>query len=123
MLIRGLKVGDIPQLQELCVKYANAGFDLPKNNVFADALVEHNGKIVAYGIVKILAEAILIMDQSLSVKERVEALTLLVQEAVKETAKKDILELQAVCQPEFSKVMVKHYGFQKLLGDTLVLDI
>lgn len=124
MLIRGLKSSDVPQLRELCDKYSHAGFDLPaKNNIFADAVIEHNDKVVAYGMLKYLAEAILILDHSLSAKTRGEALTLLIQEAVKETHKKSLLELQAVCEPKFANIMIKHYGFQKLVGETLILDI
>ncbi len=124
MIIRGVKTDDVLQLRALCDKYSHAGFDLPaKNNIFADAVVEHEGKIVAYGIVKLLAEAILIMDHSVSTKERAEALTLLIQEAVKETSKKNLLELQAVCEPKFASVMKKHYGFQQVVGELLTLDI
>lgn len=124
MEIRGPKASDIPQLRELCDKYSHAGFDLPsKHNIFADAIVEHNGRILAYGIVKMIAEAILIMDHALPVKERGDAITLLIQEAVRQTSKKQLLELQAVCEPKFAGVMKKHYGFQQVTGELLVLDI
>lgn len=124
MLIRGIRNTDVPELRELCDKYSHAGFDLPKqNNIFADAVIEHEGKVVAFGVLKLIAEAILVIDHSLSTKIRGEALTLLIQEAVKEASKKKLLEVQAVCEPKFASVMKKHYGFQKLVGETLILDL
>lgn len=124
MLIRGIRGSDVPELRELCNKYSHAGFDLPKkNNIFADAVIEHDGKVVAYGILKLIAEAILVLDHSLPTKIRGEALTLLIQEAVKEASKKKLLEVQAVCEPKFANVIKKHYGFQKLVGETLILDL
>jgi hypothetical protein len=65
----------------------------------------------------------MVLDHSVGVKERGEALTLLIQEAVKEASKKGLLEVQAVCEPKFAGVMKRHYGFQKLQGEVLILDI
>lgn len=124
MIIRNVKGRDVDRIQDLCRKYRNSGFELPEpRNIFADAVVEHEGIVIAYGVLKMLAEAVLILDHSLSPKDRGEALTLLIQEAVKESSKKGLLEVQAVCEPKFAKVMKKHYGFQKLDGETIVLDI
>jgi N-acetylglutamate synthase-like GNAT family acetyltransferase len=124
MIIRNIRNADVPQVRKLCEEYRKTGFSMPEpGSIFADALIEHDGKVLGYGVLKHLAEAIMVLDHSVGVKERGEALTLLIQEAVKEASKKGLLEVQAVCEPKFAGVMKRHYGFQKLQGEVLILDI
>jgi hypothetical protein len=54
-------------------------------------------------------------------KVKVQALTLLIQEAVRAAKEKNIEEIQAICEPKFSAVMKKQFGFEQLEGETLVL--
>lgn len=122
--VRGPRASDVLDIRALRQRYHNDGFEFPAGNqIFADAVVEADGKIVAYGVLKVLAEAILIMDHSMPQKVKVQALKELIQAAVQACSERDIKELQAVCQPEFSAVMKKQFGFQKLQGETIVLDI
>lgn len=124
ILVRGPRASDVEAIRALRKKYHDDGFDFPAGDqIFTDQVVEVDGKIVAYGVLKILAEAILIMDHSMPQKVKVQALTLLIQEAVKQAHIKKIREVQAVCEPRFSALMKKQFGFQQLQGETIVLDI
>lgn len=122
LILRGPRIGDMVDIRELRKKFHNDGFEFPDGTqIVADAVVEAEGKVIAYGVLKVLTEAILILDHSMPQKVKVQALTLLIQEAVRAAKEKNIEEIQAICEPKFSAVMKKQFGFEQLEGETLVL--
>lgn len=74
---------------------------------------DDDGGLVAYGQVKLFAEAIMILDKDASRKNKVEALKLLLLEAFRGTDQAGLQEVYCFCKdPEFATLLAKHFSFE-----------
>lgn len=89
-----------------------------------DATVENNGNIVAYGIVKNLAEAIVLVDLEKPKLTRMKAIRELMKVAMFGAARKGIPQLHCfVSDRALADLLIKHYGFVESKDIVLVKNI
>ena len=63
MIIRPVRNGDLKQIDEIYLKHHKDKIQLPDlENQITSAVVENQGRVVGFGIVKIFAEAIMLLD-------------------------------------------------------------
>jgi hypothetical protein len=90
-----------------------------------DAVVEDsNGKVIAYGQVKLFAEAMLFLDKDASRRDRVQALKLLMLEAFRGTQQAGIEEMYCfIKDPDFATLIERHFGFSVVdKGELLIRE-
>jgi len=122
MIIRSVTPEDYKKVAEIHDKYWKGHLEIPSQaGRITEIIVEDdNGEYVTYAMMKLWAEIMMIMDQSQSQKNKIEALKLLAQ-AIEMTARKNNLTEYHVFtnNQSYADILMKHFGFQHM--DTLVL--
>lgn len=114
--LRSVTQSDILDIDRLWQANWRGVYSMPnRNNAIVDAVVEGESGLVAYGQVKLFAEAMLFLDPTKPKRERVRALQLLMTEAFRGTRKAGIEELYAFIEdPNFASLIANRYGFKVL---------
>src|SRR5215468_5646736 len=92
-------------------------------NVVDNAIIEEDGEVIAYGVIKLYAEGVLILNRSLPKRERAEAVILMLSKALK-VAKKSGLEQLYVTSTDdgYTEVLKNRFGFKEVPGKTLFVE-
>lgn len=115
--LRRFRDSDVLEIDRIWQAHHSDDFSVPdRRNAVIDAVVEgENGEVIAYGQVKLFAEAIFILDKSASPKDKARALKLLMSEAFRGTYSAGIRDLYAFIQdPDFERLIEKHFDFEVL---------
>lgn len=101
----------------------SSDFSVPdRENRVVDAVVVDDDKVIAYGQVKIFAEAMLILDLSASRRQKIEAVKLLMAEAFRGCEQAGIKQVYAfIKDPDFATLIAKHFGFEPVEKGELLL--
>jgi len=87
-------------------------------------VIEDRGKLVGFGHIKQTAESIMVIDQSLSLRDKVEIIRLILDKQLEGMIVKDISECHAFAQnPKFAEILVKHFNYQRTVGESVVIKI
>jgi hypothetical protein len=125
--IRRYQDSDLEEVNELWVKHHSHAFSLPPlspNIVTCVALDEATGKIIAFGVVKVYAEAVMVMNHDERPRTLVRAFRELMSVAIMGCQKFGITQLHAVAQdPNFADVLRRQYNFEDVLGDHLKMEV
>lgn len=99
-------------------------FNRPRLTNCADAaVVENNGKIIAFGALELIAEATMILDNAIPKKLQVQALSELIKTADVQARIKGFSDVYASPDSnKFSAVLQKHFGF-KPCSPFLILNL
>lgn len=112
MILRRPVVEDIDQVE----KFAKE--DLPSRFIEA-AVVEVNDGIIAFGCIRSNIEAILYPTGN--VRQKVQALKMLLEKAEEDTLKYDYNYLDVLARDEaFAQILIKHFGFERVPGVPLI---
>jgi hypothetical protein len=123
--LRGLTQRDFQPVDSLWKKHHAENFGLPssKHNV-TSAVVENDGKVVGFGLVKVLAEAIMVLDLDVSVPDRLTAMQMLMDEAIRACKDYGIEQLHVFVKDErLSRLLQNKYAFSKVSDEVLVLGV
>lgn len=117
MRIRPWERGDIDAIDHIWQKHHSDSFSVPdRRNCITDSVVEMESRIVAYGQVKLFAEAMFILDKDASHREKVTALKFLMAQAFVGTHKAGINQIYAfISDPDFALLIEKHFGFTRVI--------
>lgn len=114
MILRRFVDSDIPAIDEIWKKHHSRDFSVPdRKSYLIDACVEdEDGKLIAYGQVKLFAEAMFILDLDASLRKKIEALKLLMAEAFRGLNQSGLNQMYAfIRDPDFERLITKHFGF------------
>jgi hypothetical protein len=117
----------IKQIDEIWKRCHSDAFSVPnRRNRVIDAVVEsEDGKVAAYGQVKLMAEAMFIVDSELTTTAKTLALVLLMQRAFQGINKARLDQMYAfIRDPDFSLLIQKHFGFHSIIepGELLIWE-
>lgn len=118
MNIRRPVSSDIGDIQDIAACY-----DSPLVSTFetAGVVTDNEGKVKAFGVVRTLLEAVLYCDGSK--QEKAIALKKLMQLAIDDAKRMEQDQLYVFADNEFSKVLIKHFGFRRATEQPLILDL
>jgi hypothetical protein len=115
MRLRPFRESDIERIDEIWRKHHANDFSVPNRKCsIIDAVIEDDdGNIVAYGQVKMFAEAVLILDKDARPRHKVEALKLLIVEGIRGTERVGLEDMYLFARdPSFASVVAKHFSFE-----------
>lgn len=122
MRIRSVLPEDTEAVERIFTQHHKDSFGIPKK-CFLDAIVSEEDKVIAYGAVTLLAEAVMVLDLDASLKEKDWALRQLIWQAIQGVSGK-MDGLHAFVQdPKFAELLKKHFGFRTCKGEALYLEI
>jgi len=115
MKIRPFVETDTEVIDEIWKKHHANDFSVPnRNNMVIEAVAENDaGQVVAYGQVRMFAEAMFILDKDAPKRDKVEALKGLMLEALMGTNMMGLEDLYCfIKDPEFATLISKHFSFE-----------
>lgn len=124
--LRKPRSSDSKRLHEIWERNYSKEFPLPdlSHSVIDAVVVDENDKVLGFGIVKLFAEAVMTLDKSQPTRVKIETLRLLFQEAIRGVVGADLHHIHAFVQdPEFSRLMKKHFGFETAKGEAIVTEV
>lgn len=94
-------------------------------NVLDNAVIERDGELVAYGVVKIFAEGVLIVNRAKTRKrEKAEIVLKTINRAIDSCKKMGIEKFIVISNDSgYTKVLEKRFGFKEISGKTLFLEL
>ena len=116
---------DIKAIDEIFNNQTEFGVPSLKN-VLINSTVSNNetGEVTGYGVIKLFAEAYMILDHRKSKKERADAFRQLMQVAIVHSKEAGLEELFIISNDkEFSSILCKKYMFKRVPGELLMLDL
>lgn len=126
MYLRRYRDSDLEAVSRLWEKHYKEEFSLP--SLFPkiiEAVIEDDwGEIVGFGVVRVFAEAVMILDKDRTTREKVETLDLLMNFAVDGVKAAKIEQLHVfISDGNFGNILKKHYEFKEPKLKVLVKEI
>lgn len=114
MKIRLFQPSDVDAINNIWERYHRNDYSVPdRRNSIIDAVVEAKGELIAYGQVKRFAESIFVIDKGASQRSKVEALKLLMSEALRGSNLAGLEDIYCfIKDPSFATLISKHFGFE-----------
>lgn len=121
MIIRRPRADELKILRELHKPFEDQ-FKFPDLNLISSIyVIVQDDKIVGFGAVQPIFEAVIVLDQNRSVDERLIALDMLESRAEFELKTQGIRHLHAFVQDElFGNLLKNRYEFKNTVGKSLV---
>lgn len=125
MHIRPTRREDILEIDEIYRKCHEDKFSLPDlSNSVTHAVIVNKDAIIGFGVVKVYAEAVMILDLDQSKVDRLQAMEKLMQEAVRGCVEAGINQLHvSVKDSKLQRLLERHYEFRVVQGTVLFREI
>jgi citrate lyase synthetase len=126
MIIRRLRREDMHRIDEIYKSHHQDDFSLPSliNTITSAVVTDDLGELIGFGAVKILAEAIMVLDLDRPKNDRLEAMQLLMDEAIRACHKRGITQLHVfVKKEEMQRLLQRKFGFNIVTDQAMVLEV
>lgn len=130
MIIRNIGMGnssdeDLEAIDDIYEKYYKNQFGLPNlNATVSHGIIEDDKGVIGFGMVKLFAEAIMILDKIRSTRDKSRAMKALMYKALADSKRVGLNQLHVtVDDEEFAKKLEKHYGFKRVRSIVLVRNL
>lgn len=125
MIIRPYKIEDLEAISTIYEQYYRGEYELPNlDRTLTNAVVEVNGQITGFGLVKLWSEAVMVLDKSRSVRVKVNTFDALMNHALKASQHYKMDKIYAVvADPRFQGIMEKHFDFKPIENTVLEREI
>jgi len=128
MRLRAFRPEDVGPIDRIWKLHHADSFSVPdrKASVIDAVVVNDQDEIVAYGQVKMFAEAMFILDLNATLRQKVDALKLLMIEAFRGTDSAGLRNLYCfISDPQFADLVEKHFGFERVAnpGELLLREL
>lgn len=125
MLLRAIKISDLPVIDRIWRKFHSSNFGLTNtSHTVTKGIIEKDGQVLAYGLVKLFGEAIIVLDLDKSKIDKVEALKALLEQAIIDCRKIGLEQLHVfVKDPSFAAILKKHFDFVEVTDIPLVKNL
>ncbi len=115
---------DVAGITALHNKQPELGIPSLHNVLVNSTFVNDKGKVVGYGVLKIFAEAVLIVDKKLGKLSKGKILKDGMEIALNGCKQRDIEQLYIITSfPDFPEILQKHYQAKICPGKTLLIDL
>lgn len=124
MKLRRTTPSDLERIDRIYKNGHDDKFALPNlDNAITHAVIEKDGKVIGFGVVKLYAECIAILDLDESKIVRLLALDKLLSEAFRGCEENGLDQMHAYVQDlGMARLLIQKYGFKKATGVALVKE-
>jgi hypothetical protein len=114
MVIDSPTAENMEEVKLLFERFQKDKFVMPKVNTVLDHCVAiHQGKVIAYGLLKTTPEGLIILDKSQKMRVKIEALRELLHAAQMAVVKRGLDEMVIYTDDDlYANTLKKHYGFR-----------
>lgn len=124
-MLRPTKLSDLSFIDELWTKHHADSFGLPnENKAVGSQICEVDGKLAAYGQLKLLAEALIVLDMDLSTRKRVECIIEMLTYCINGAKKSGLEQIHVFIKDEnYAKILQERFSFLRVRDIPLVLNL
>lgn len=117
--------GDLAQIADIYWRDHAEYLYIPSaENCVTLASAKEGERIIAFGMAKLFPEAILIIDKSATLRDRVQAFRMLMLHGIEATKEAGYKYLNATIHDEtYGRMLAKHYGFKESPGKQVFLEL
>ena len=125
MLYHPLRESDLTKVDELYRRFHQDSFGLPSLEYTTMAgVIESKDKLIACGMIRLIPEAIMVLDLSQSPRVRLEAINLLLLNSEFGVIGRQMDGLHAFVQDtHFADLLKSRFGFSDVVGQALVRKV
>lgn len=118
-------MNDLERINDIYEKFFQDQIYLPSlDHTIGNGVISNDSDIVAFGMVRLYPEAIIVIDQDASNRNKGIALKLLFDEAIKACKSRNYKELNAtVYNNSYGDLLTKHFGFKDCDGKAMNLRL
>ena len=122
---RNFEMEDIKAIDEIFNNQSEFGVPSLKNVLINSTITDtETGEVIGYGVIKLFAEAYMILDHRKSKKTRADAFRQLMRVAMTHAKDAGLEELFIIANDkEFADILCKKYTFKRVPGELLMLDL
>ena len=122
MQFREFKLEDLERVSEIYDKYYKDEFSLPNlDHTIGNGVILKDTEIIGFGMVKCYPEAIIILDKDSSLRDKVDSLKLLHDNAIRVCRNRRFSEMRChVIDDSYGQLLTKHFNFQSMNGKLMV---
>lgn len=116
--------GDIEAIDRIWREHYHEQFGLPNPaHKIISGVVDSGEGIRGFGIVKLFAEGLFVIDHNMSLKDKIETIKLLLEAQQVGCYNSKIEQAHAfVGDANFAKILKKHFGYKDTMGQCLVVN-
>ena len=117
---------DILDIDRIWKSFYAQEFGLPPidHQTLYHTVIEDKDKVVGFGQIRTTAESIMVINQAMTMREKIEVVRLILEKQLEGMIVKEITECHAFAQnPKFAEILIKHFGYVKTIGESVVLKI
>lgn len=127
-MLRQVHPSDLFQINEIWSKHHSESFGIFNENKTVGSAVwtdpDNESKLQAYGQVKLLGEASIVLDMALSTRQRVLAIQNLLMHAIEGSRRSGLEQLHVFIENrDYAALLEKHFRFQRIRDVPLVLNL
>lgn len=118
LILRRPTLNDLPEIQDIGVRSRH-----PLPDKFKEAaVIEKDGSIISFGVVRYIMEALLYCEGS--DRDKVESLKQLIRQAKTDAISNSSDSIYVFAETEeFAKILEKHFSFRKCSGIPMILEL
>lgn len=122
---RSLKPADLTQVDKIYRDYYQDYCMLPNlNHTIESGVVDSDDGIIGFGMVKLYPEAIIVLDSSKRLRDRIGAHNLLLDVGLLACSKYKHEELRAhVVDSNYERFLTKNFNFETVKGSLMIKDL
>src|SRR5574343_735210 len=123
VIAREFEISDIEPIDDIFNRQSQ--FGVPSlNNVVANKTFEKDGRVLGYGVIKLFAEGVLLIDPDISEREKGEVVRSALKNMILEAKDSGLELLYVIANSEgFSQILRNKCGFKAVPGELLMLDL
>lgn len=125
MELRNLKITDLEKIDNLYNKYYNNEFGLPSiHNSLTAVIAEEDNEFIAFGMMSLVPELIMVMDKKCSLRNKSMALKKLIEHGIIIAKNNQFNQLVASTNDiNYSNLLTKHFNFKVVKDISLALNL
>lgn len=123
MIVDRIRPEDIPLIRRI---HEKLGFDWqePCLHIGTIKCIVGDNKLIGAGFLRPTVEAVMVLDPDINNRQKAHALYYMMRQAIDDTKAINLNEIHAwVKEPEFVRVLKRHYCFEEPRGESLVLKL
>ena len=124
--LRPFREDDLEVIDQIWRRYHSSNFGVPtRKNVLDDrVIVGENGRIIGYGMVKLFAEGLIILNKDLPLPSRAKGIIVGIEHALDIVKMTDLEQFHIFTDdPHYIEVLRKHWGFRTAPETVLYREI
>ena len=125
MILRDLTEPDKALIDAIYQKHHSGAYGVPSlRNVLDQAVIEDEGGVAGYGMVKLFAEGIIVVNKDRSPVTQARVVKVGIDRAIRSVRRNGIEQFHVFTgDPNYISILQKHWNFQVAPGSALFIEV